>query len=456
MMPGQVGGSSFPSGGLEPAMSAAELAEQKFSALMAALMAGAVAPAMTPVEPDLPVLLPETPPTMAEAPPIEPTPSPVTTTGMEPVDPSQIVEDKAPIEPPVGSSSEGEAPSGLTTAPAGDLPVLLYAAYAAIAQMRAITASHSSPSASPTTPTPESETPSGPPVPANAAHMSLSRGHATKMAPSATPPELPGEAVAESPGAVALQGLESLVEELDIGSSTTVRRLSVAPQPEPAAPTAQHTGALPLTEASSPETVAPKAMHEAAYRLTMETERTAARPHRETTATVAAEASLYGSKMPAAADGGSLPEPVEVRPAPMAQETSRPPTATDRVTLHLPDEAGGTRIQIAVRGETVHTRIVASNPAAAGNLEHGVGDLRDALARQGFQEQQVRVETRAPVAEPRAAVEAGWAPAAARDSAGASNERRQESDPREDARRPDPREQQQHRSPNRDRRGRER
>jgi hypothetical protein len=473
MMPGQVGSSSSPTGGHEPTMSATELAERKFSALMAALLAGTVAPAMTPVEPDLPVLLPETPPT-------KPAPSPV--------DSSEIVEDQVPIEPdtvigcgsPVecavsGVSSEetgdASAPAPVACEPdddqisaqeasiglpasVGDLPALFHSAYAAMARIRTTSAPDGPASGVTGRPSAESGLPDGAAPSTNP--TSDRRGLLpTEARPDAEKIAQSREPHPESQGGIALDGLESLVEDLELGSSPTAKPLTATPKLEPQATIAQDAVPTPPREQPALETVAPKAVTEAVNRLLAESERPEGKPHSRTTS-APAEPSLYATAMPATTDGGSLPEPVEVRPAPMAQETSRPPTATDRVTLHLPDEAGGTRIQIAVRGETVHTRIVASNPAAAGNLEHGVGDLRDALARQGFQEQQVRVETRPPVTEPRSAVEAGWAPAAARDSAGASNERRQESDPREDARRPDPREQQQHRSPNRDRRGRER
>lgn len=70
------------------------------------------------------------------------------------------------------------------------------------------------------------------------------------------------------------------------------------------------------------------------------------------------------------------------------------PGGTDRVTLHLPDEAGGGRVHIAVRGDVVHARIVPPDAIAGHDMESGLGDLRSALGRQGFEEAHVRVETR--------------------------------------------------------------
>ena len=78
----------------------------------------------------------------------------------------------------------------------------------------------------------------------------------------------------------------------------------------------------------------------------------------------------------------------------------------DRVTLHLPDDAGGGRIQIAVRGDVVHARIVSADEAGTMQMQSGLDELRGALARQGFQETHVRVETRP-------ASDAGWMPASA-------------------------------------------
>ncbi len=86
---------------------------------------------------------------------------------------------------------------------------------------------------------------------------------------------------------------------------------------------------------------------------------------------------------------GSTGGPVEAR---HAEEPSRPPVPTDRVTLHLPDDAGGGRIQIAVRGDVVHARIVSADEAGTRELQAGTDELRSALTRQGFQETHVRVE----------------------------------------------------------------
>jgi hypothetical protein len=144
---------------------------------------------------------------------------------------------------------------------------------------------------------------------------------------------------------------------------------------------------------------------------------------------------------------------------PRAHATDQPdaPPATDRVTVHLPDEAGGGRIQISVRGETVHARIVGGDEMAARRLEDGLGELRGALARQGFQETHLRVDMAAPS-------DAGLAPAAS-ELAGAGDSKqhdpetpeRRERDRQQDGPRSDPRQQQhQGRSQQRARRERER
>jgi hypothetical protein len=134
----------------------------------------------------------------------------------------------------------------------------------------------------------------------------------------------------------------------------------------------------------------------------------------------------------------------------------RPP-ATDRITVRLPDEAGAGRIQVSVRGDVVHARIVGGDAAMGQRLESGLSELRESLARQGFEETHVRIEAGRPA-------ESGWAPAAAAESAGAGDSRQQESDsPERQDRdrahrepRPDPRDQQQGRSQQRARRERER
>ena len=66
---------------------------------------------------------------------------------------------------------------------------------------------------------------------------------------------------------------------------------------------------------------------------------------------------------------------------------------TDRVTLHLPDDAGGGRIQIAVRGDVVHARIMTEGDGSTHDMEAGLDELRGALSRQGFQETHVRGRT---------------------------------------------------------------
>jgi hypothetical protein len=142
-----------------------------------------------------------------------------------------------------------------------------------------------------------------------------------------------------------------------------------------------------------------------------------------------------------------------------ASRTAEPqepqPQPTDRVTVHLPDEAGGGRIQIAVRGDVVHARIVGGDQAMAARLESGLGELHVALAQQGFQETHVRVD-----APP--SIDKGWAtPAAAASGGGAKQhdsetpERRERDRAQQDPH-SDPRQQRDGRSQQRARRERER
>ncbi len=157
---------------------------------------------------------------------------------------------------------------------------------------------------------------------------------------------------------------------------------------------------------------------------------------------------------------GSTPAAEAPAQARHFEEAPRPAVPTDRVTLQLPDEAGGGRIQIAVRGDVVHARIVSADEAGTREMQVGLDELRSALSRQGFQEAHVRVDSGQAVAE-------GWMPAAAaKQSAGAGDSRPQDSqtqdrkerhqDPTEDSR-PDPRRQQPDgRSQQRSRRERER
>ena len=108
-----------------------------------------------------------------------------------------------------------------------------------------------------------------------------------------------------------------------------------------------------------------------------------------------------------------------------ADDAPANPGTMDRVTLHLPDDAGGGRIQIAVRGDVVHARIVSPDEAGTMQMQSGLDELRGALTRQGFQETHVRVETR-PVSD------AGWMPAnAAREAAGAGDSRPHDSERQE-------------------------
>jgi hypothetical protein len=149
--------------------------------------------------------------------------------------------------------------------------------------------------------------------------------------------------------------------------------------------------------------------------------------------------------------------PAEVRHFDEAPQRAVP---TDRVTLQLPDDAGGGRIQIAVRGDVVHARIMSADEAGTREMQAGLDELRSALTRQGFQETHVRVDGGRVVAD-------GWMPAAAaKESAGAGDSRPQDSqaqerkERRQDAPedpRPDPRRQHPDgRSQQRSRRERER
>jgi flagellar hook-length control protein FliK len=92
---------------------------------------------------------------------------------------------------------------------------------------------------------------------------------------------------------------------------------------------------------------------------------------------------------------------------------------SDRVTVHLPEEAGGGRIQIAVRGDVVHARIVSPDEATTRQLETGLGELRGALAKQGFQEAHVQVDPRGPA-------DGAWITAAAAESGATGDSRQQE------------------------------
>jgi len=145
--------------------------------------------------------------------------------------------------------------------------------------------------------------------------------------------------------------------------------------------------------------------------------------------------------------------PVRHDPAPSATPT------IDRVTVHLPAEAGGGRVQIAVRGDVVHARLVAGDATAGRELERGLDELRGALLKHGFQEARVRVE----VAGHAENAVGATAPAAGRESSAQADgrqpeqqspDRRHRERPHEDPR-PDPREQQRDRPQQRARRERE-
>lgn len=138
-----------------------------------------------------------------------------------------------------------------------------------------------------------------------------------------------------------------------------------------------------------------------------------------------------------------------------AEPKEPPPQATDRVTVHLPDEAGGGRIQIAVRGDVVHARIVGGDQAMAARLDSGLGELHGALAQQGFQETHVRVD--APIS-----TDKGWATPAGTPTGGDAKQHGSETPERRERDRAqhdphsDPRQQRDGRSQQRARRERER
>jgi hypothetical protein len=143
---------------------------------------------------------------------------------------------------------------------------------------------------------------------------------------------------------------------------------------------------------------------------------------------------------------------------PRLLDEQRAAGGADRITVHLPDEAGGARIQVAVRGEAVHARIIAPDEAVGRELQNGLTELRSSLSRQGFQETHVRVDARP-------GLESGWAPAAASEAANAGdmqqqdsqNQERRERNREQESPRSDPRQQhQQGRSQQRARRERER
>jgi hypothetical protein len=93
-----------------------------------------------------------------------------------------------------------------------------------------------------------------------------------------------------------------------------------------------------------------------------------------------------------------------------------PVTRPDRVTLQLPDDAGGARIQVAVRGGAVEARIVSSDTALAGRLEAGLPELEGALGRRGFEEVRVSMPQARSGGEPAAAAWVPTAPGGAADT----------------------------------------
>jgi hypothetical protein len=228
---------------------------------------------------------------------------------------------------------------------------------------------------------------------------------------AATPPRLPreGDSSSKAPidhksrettqtpraGGFQPRALDELLPQQHASSQPAAPRAAATdPKPEHDVPVAEHKvvpanvrvealhvesavshSAAPRTP-SAPATEAKK--HEAEPGVT------AAGGAGATGGNVSSHGQRLGYDAPVATDG-----PVETR---HAEEPSRPPAPTDRVTLQLPDDAGGGRIQIAVRGDVVHARIVSADEAGTRELQAGADELRSALTRQGFQETHVKVE----------------------------------------------------------------
>jgi hypothetical protein len=120
-------------------------------------------------------------------------------------------------------------------------------------------------------------------------------------------------------------------------------------------------------------------------------------------------AAAPAAPVPIAASAGEVDASTEARQSTAAQE---PPESlrADRITVQLPDDAGGARIQVAVRAGSVEARIVTPDAALTRHMETGLTELQGALTRQGFDEVKVSLSGARPVTDPAAAA---WVPTAA-------------------------------------------
>ena len=95
---------------------------------------------------------------------------------------------------------------------------------------------------------------------------------------------------------------------------------------------------------------------------------------------------------------------------------------TDWVTLRVDTAGQGTvRIRVAVLGELVRATILHDDAGIAGQLSNRVGDLRQALMRQGFFETQLRIQP-APSLQHVAVAGSTWQPARLHSSTAGSSE----------------------------------
>ncbi len=120
-------------------------------------------------------------------------------------------------------------------------------------------------------------------------------------------------------------------------------------------------------------------------------------------------AAAPAAPVPIATSAGEVHASTEARQSTAAPE---PPESlrADRITVQLPDDAGGARIQVAVRAGSVEARIVTPDAALTRHMETGLTELQGALTRQGFDEVKVSLSGARPVTDPAAAA---WVPTAA-------------------------------------------
>jgi hypothetical protein len=258
-------------------------------------------------------------------------------------------------------------------------------------------------------------------------------------------------AQAPRPGGFQPHALDALLPA-DRAVSPPAARAAAEPAPEPDAQAVQHK-AMPYSVRIEELHVESGVAHEPAPKspasIAAEPKKKDVEPGIVAAGGTGGDVSSHGQRLgydaPVATDGA-----VEMR---HAEEPSRPPAPTDRVTLHLPDDAGGGRIQIAVRGDVVHARIVSADEAGTRELQAGADELRGALTRQGFQETHVRIDGGRVAADGwQRGAGAGMGAAAAGESAGSGDGRMHDSqqqdrrerhhgapeDPRSDPRRQHP------------------